>query len=228
MPSLLGGHPGTGGFPLFHVNVLVHLLLRGNGGENQLWPESTRDPAEHSASPGWPTGRDRRPSFEQSILPKRNVSLLHLRQVGVDFDEAGIRFTGRHRAILRGTVDFVLPVLEVSPRLVTVGHRHSLIRSVAQPRAGLGPGKFFGGRRTLRNGRTSSGDREPSRLLALRGAAIGFKNVHPLNGGLDATLHAARITRPAPETASSSGRRPSRMIGWPFTNDHWRPLARAM
>jgi len=34
-------------------------------------------------------------------------------------------------------------------------------------------------------------------------------------------------TRPAPETASGSGKRPSRMIGRPLTNDHWMPLERA-
>ena len=42
-----------------------------------------------------------------------------------------------------------------------------------------------------------------------------------------ATFHAARMTRPAPETASGSGRSPLRMIGWPLTKDHWMPLERA-
>src|SRR6266542_1476499 len=82
-----------------------------------------RNRSEHSASPGWSTGRGRRPRLPQSILPKRDVSFLHLRQVGVDSREAGIRFTGRHCTILRRTVDFVLPVFEVSGSLVTVTHQ---------------------------------------------------------------------------------------------------------
>src|SRR5437867_13296353 len=70
VPSLMSRHPGTGGFGLLHVGVLVHFLLRGNGGENELRPESPRGPPEHSASPGRPTARDRRTGLAQSIPPE--------------------------------------------------------------------------------------------------------------------------------------------------------------
>jgi len=50
------------------------------------------------------------------------VSFLHRGQVGVDLGEPGIRFTGRHRTILRRAVDFVLPVLEISRGLTAVAH----------------------------------------------------------------------------------------------------------
>ena len=64
-----------------------------------------------------------------------------------------------------------------------------------------------------------------SRALISQGAVrINGRPVSELDASLS---HAARMTRPAPETASGSGKRPSRMIGRPLTNDHWMPLERA-
>ena len=58
----------------------------------------------------------------QAVLPEPDVTLLHRRQVGVHLREPGIGLAGRHRAILRRAVDFVLPVLEVAPSVRRVAH----------------------------------------------------------------------------------------------------------
>jgi hypothetical protein len=48
------------------------------------------------------------------------VRFLHRREVGIDRGHPGIRLGGRHRPVFGGAVDFVLPVLEVPRRRVTV------------------------------------------------------------------------------------------------------------
>ena len=69
--------------------------------------------------------RSNRTDFAQSILPERDVGLLHRGQVGVHLGEPGIGFGSRHRTILSRAIDFVLPVLEISRSFVTVAHEPS-------------------------------------------------------------------------------------------------------
>jgi hypothetical protein len=76
-------------------------------------------------------------------------------------------------------------------------------------------------------------NRLPARPLFLSGDGLGLHASRgagrdPVRPGSARRYYAARMTRPAPETASGSGRTPSRMIGRPLTNDHWIPLERAM
>src|SRR5262249_28647738 len=102
-----------------------------------------------------------------------------------------------------------------------------------------GLGLELGGRGRSRERSEAQGPQETERSQAERGpgetrfhAFLLFSTAsRPITrraGGSAGLDQAARITRPAPDTSPGSGRRPSWMIGWPFTNDHRMPLARAM
>ena len=122
VPPLVAGHRGAGGLGLLRVGVLVDSFLRRDRRKDQVGAEAPRQGRKHPAPPRGSPGRHRRAGTPQAVLPEADVPLFHRRQVGVDLRQPGIGLAGRHRAILRRAVDFVLPVLEVAPRVRRVRH----------------------------------------------------------------------------------------------------------
>jgi len=98
-------------FGLLHVNVLIHFLVAAMVARTSSGPNRARFLRALGFARMAPGGTDAPLS---AIDPPEGDVASSISAVGVDSGEPGIRFTGRHRTILRGTVDFVLPVLEVS------------------------------------------------------------------------------------------------------------------
>src|SRR5213076_1751831 len=89
------------------------------------------NPTEHAAPPRWSARPDLNPGLAKLVLPERDVDLLHPGKVAIDPGQASVGLTLGHRAVLRRAVDFVLPILEVAPTVLTRCHQTSTAQAPA-------------------------------------------------------------------------------------------------